>query len=1068
MTPTDLQQLSVEPKGKRPGGTRLVSEPATLAHQLQALEVSKGRRGLLDRFLMKRKAAPVTPELGPVSPRFQSEPEIEHDPRIVGKRFHDFDNPDRRKPVTQHQAFPGQPASTVDHSKELHGSPLLADSSDINIRSTPQLQGHGFGVESPESTRGDAASAFAGSPMIAGAADQQSVKHQDKRRALSLDKALPKEPDSLVSEEGHDPTDRTSFSSASPAVSRRCSSVLPRSTPSARTLQSRNASLSGPKRRGSAVSAVPRHMKSTSSRFSFDMVGAANQEKLLEEKHRQRQIEKGVDDGTFAAKDGDSRFDDFDNEDFDYDAMMDDDGLEERIPGVNADAEDDDDYLEEEIPGVNADAEDQNRPGEGADEEQDPDNDQENFSGFVFQRSHPASAVTSPVPPDMLPTPRDPTGKVIGYAVTKDSTPDLAPGPSPLYHSSFSNGEPFNGSSEGLGIQGLTVQHQPAYAKLPYEYDRAVRSTDGVSAPGPIMNDDLYYDDDFIDDGLREELNFEPEGPAFDESLFDLNDTDKYGRPLPGVFANAKLMMAAQQQQQASNRHSDETSRMSGQSAITRSTAHTSLDAGVQPVPPTVDNKETVLELPQLSERRSSAAPAPGLELAYQAALAEAAHKAAASGKFRRGSSPLPPDPHLTVTSPTDSAESRPKSRREDGLDVDDDNEACGLDDDYDFDDDVIAEANAEALANDADGWYGREFGFYSAPMPAPSHGHGQHGITSSSPKPLSAENLFHYANGGYFGPAGGVMRSPSGRMVSREPNLTPITERSEYSNRNSTMSFGGPSGASQVQSPGLAELALLEDDPNMSMSAFLRLRSKTFGSSKASLLSSPEGSPRSEFSPTGLGVMQQRDDPSSPWGTTSSSSNLGGHHASSHMRKSSTFSLQSISDEDGGSGGSPTMTMSAPLPPPVPSSPSFPPGQPAQPSLGVFTPVLEEDDSVRMAYRDTADSQNQKNRQDVPLGGFLPADTLHTTSPTTAVDDGGPRPPLSPLSPTSPFGFLQQQQHPHKRPGIGHRHKGSADSISYIMEEDSGETRWVMERRRTAETGEVEFVEREVVRGGI
>jgi hypothetical protein len=50
----------------------------------------------------------------------------------------------------------------------------------------------------------------------------------------------------------------------------------------------------------------------------------------------------------------------------------------------------------------------------------------------------------------------------------------------------------------------------------------------------------------------------------------------------------------------------------------------------------------------------------------------------------------------------------------------------------------------------------------------------------------------------------------------------------------------------------------------------------------------------------------------------------------------------------------------------------------------------------------------------------------------------------------------------------MGHRHKGSADSISYIQEEEGGgETRWVMERRRTGESGQVELLEREVVEGG-
>jgi hypothetical protein len=48
------------------------------------------------------------------------------------------------------------------------------------------------------------------------------------------------------------------------------------------------------------------------------------------------------------------------------------------------------------------------------------------------------------------------------------------------------------------------------------------------------------------------------------------------------------------------------------------------------------------------------------------------------------------------------------------------------------------------------------------------------------------------------------------------------------------------------------------------------------------------------------------------------------------------------------------------------------------------------------------------------------------------------------------------------------HRHTGSSDSISYMKEDDpvAGE-RWVLERRRMAESGEVEVLGREVVSGG-
>tara|TARA_R110002033_G_scaffold135462_1_gene174997 strand:- start:168 stop:428 length:261 start_codon:yes stop_codon:yes gene_type:complete len=48
------------------------------------------------------------------------------------------------------------------------------------------------------------------------------------------------------------------------------------------------------------------------------------------------------------------------------------------------------------------------------------------------------------------------------------------------------------------------------------------------------------------------------------------------------------------------------------------------------------------------------------------------------------------------------------------------------------------------------------------------------------------------------------------------------------------------------------------------------------------------------------------------------------------------------------------------------------------------------------------------------------------------------------------------------------HRYTGSAESISYTKDEDpAGGPRWILERRRTGEDGEVEL-EREVVKGGI
>ncbi|KDN59792.1 hypothetical protein CSUB01_11440 [Colletotrichum sublineola] len=134
---------------------------------------------------------------------------------------------------------------------------------------------------------------------------------------------------------------------------------------------------------------------------------------------------------------------------------------------------------------------------------------------------------------------------------------------------------------------------------------------------------------------------------------------------------------------------------------------------------------------------------------AYQTALAAAAFEAAANGRFRRDSSPPPSE----IMSPGgESSHSVPHGEDNYGGNYDDnydDYDDGGFRDDlddYDVDyDDFIAEANASALANDLDGWYGQEFRFYSAPIKG-----GRYSRDSSNgldKKP------FKYANGGFFRP---------------------------------------------------------------------------------------------------------------------------------------------------------------------------------------------------------------------------------------------------------------------------------------------------------------------------
>lgn len=99
----------------------------------------------------------------------------------------------------------------------------------------------------------------------------------------------------------------------------------------------------------------------------------------------------------------------------------------------------------------------------------------------------------------------------------------------------------------------------------------------------------------------------------------------------------------------------------------------------------------------------------------------------------------------------------------------DDDGGVAGYEDE---DDTMVAEANAEALAYDTE-FYGQEFGFYPAP---PSSSGSIHGDALD-------EQTAAYL-GGYFGtPGGEVLQRPP---LLRRPSLTPISERSESSWRNS------------------------------------------------------------------------------------------------------------------------------------------------------------------------------------------------------------------------------------------------------------------------------------------
>ncbi|KAF5027190.1 hypothetical protein F66182_678 [Fusarium sp. NRRL 66182] len=1015
-TPTELQHSAAAPTGRRPAGTRLVTELPSLTQTTSNTENPKPKKGIpflkkpMSTLLMRRKNSQHVPDLHPIPLAKQREDPV-YDPRIMGTRVHDFSAPRPKKNAPNKDNAQPSITSPVPNSAPLPTQERFPNPSATQPDQIPQSASITTQREpsnASDSNYSQDSRALRMTPSTASAAVQVPA---------SIDvPAMPEAPPVPPKDDGP-----ISVQPRSPQASRLIdgeASMHERSSASMRAGRSRGPSLSGLSGKDTPL-AIPRHMKSTSSRFSFDMIGAAKQEKLLEDRHRQRELEKKTAEVPAAR---DSRFDDFDDDGFDYDAMMEDDGFEEEIPMVGDDFDDMDDGFNNNLDDPldeNAEYTLEENLNDNLDED-DPDNDQENFSGFVFQRSGPTSSLTSPRSAGFMPTPRDTDGNRIGYAMSQ-YTPNMLGGLSPSLPLDQQISQEMQAG--GLGIQGLDVPRVPSLeneAAFQKNHDLPPINT------GRSLNDDeLYYDDGMLEferNEFAEDLAAPPEwdDTPFDESIFDNNDTDQFGRPIAGAFAHAQSLKRAKQDE--NNRTSDTTAGFSADSEVSKTTASTVLSVDDKPV----TEVEAAQDSPDASSPSGSpvlprASPPGGDTLAaYQAALAAAAYKAAASGKFQRGSSPPPGDTILSEPSHSPNTPERENSFQQYDYDDFDDygdyNKSYENMAEFELDDDaIIAEANASALANDCDGWYGQEFGFYSAPT------NQQHG-------PGSVE--YEYANGGFFGPKGGLDRTTSGRMVSREPNLTPITERSEYSNRNSMMSFGGMpgfGGGTPLQSPGLAQLALMGDrGDEMTLSALLRLRSRAWGGSQASLASSQNGSPRSE----------RGDLSSSPWGPSLMSA------ATLNTRKNSVLSTISHETDNVSVSGSPTITSGIPdltlSPPPIPQLPKLETG-------------VKEDTQI------------------APLNVSRPTSKSYENPISPISDSEESMPPSAMVSPLelSNRASLAESASSTKHPGMGHRHKSSADSISYTKEEDSGATRWVMERRRTGEYGQIEILEREVLEGG-
>ncbi|KAI9838269.1 MAG: hypothetical protein M1819_005537 [Sarea resinae] len=778
-------------------------------------------------------------------------------------------------------------------------------------------------------------------------------------------------------------------------------------------------------------SGLPKHLTSNASRFSFDLagVGSAAQEKLLEEKHKSK-----------AATDKDPEplpreSDDFDEDDmFEYGDIDDGAGFEEEIPGVNVDPDAD---VKQRTGGV----------------------------GFNFALSAVATPISMTSPVEItIRTPRNSGGQAIGLALAGEPPVQIS-----------KDKEEVVAADEGLVS---TVNPEAVGSTHSVDLSRGIPGGEDVpvnAAPRDDEDDDLYFDDGLID------LPHDDNGEAFDESIFDDENGPFHERRVRNI------------EPQASSITADPLAETNGEK-----------ENVLPEVGPSFDDSPNFSRGGNLGYRGSLAKPqaAGGLTQAkleaYHDALAAAANQAAADGKFVRRDSVDTDGVHGSDIDDVNLEGSQPGLIPDEGRFSQETTSTqpefgFGTEDDFDYgaleDDPMIAEANAEALANDAEGIYGQEFGFYAQ----------ADGGTGEA----------EYFNGGYFGPRAldGLIRSQSGHMMAlREPNLTPITERSEYSNRNSLISSSihsihatGPQSAHPLNSPGLAQLAGMMspsfEEDELSLGALMKLRKGAWGGSNgsASPAQSPTGgatSPLSYFPPLGGGVGM-----SHAVGAMSSQTPCAPLSGSTYSLASSTDDVRFGSEdeegeddeeeEDEGAGsapGSPTITIDNHYSAATATMPSamaaFP--VPAPFHLHQQVPNWDISPPNHASHNTTTFTTNTTTPESSAVSSSVsPTHTFSFSLPTSSQNSsqrsaGGPL--SSPASATVAAKITNVQsrtQHTHSRDsssggGGGGGGGYGADSITYLKEEDEmGGDRWVLERRRTAESGEVEVVGREVVEGG-
>lgn len=826
----------------------------------------------------------------------------DYDPRIRGKIVHDFSAPRPRRNVSN------APGGALDANQQVNGYALyqVSDSTRRHSEHSPVFKEH---FDDDEKALQIENKGYLQSSLLTGPPPGSHDPAAVPAFAKNLPLRLP--------EHNEEPHERAVENPEPPSAS---DSPAKNTSPNQQQQQGeeqQEQQQQQQEKTESRASGFPRHLRSNASRFSFDMsgIGSSVQEKLLEEKHKEKEAARRA-----KAELERSEYSDYEDE-FDYDMDDDADGLEERIPGVNADADDEED---DEFRGFSG-------PGKIV-------------KNTLFVPSLPP-VIASPMSPD----PPNPTIVAQPYVNQGHDAGNAMAGESPSD----------SGSDYGDDLEDEQKQRFQIHENVGIEEPVKMPEAPGMTDSGKQQSaDDFYFHDEEFDD-----LTTDTGEERFDESIFDDENSHLYDRKV-----SAPVLPAVPEAYVApSNPSQDTIQTMDGEPTKDGHLRHVpslasdfgsrTLQSGLPQRMPTMTTPASRVGV--LSEHN--------LEV-FHNALAKAASEAAANERFQRASSVS--EVSLGQESTTRSAESHPglvsddsrlsQTQTVDTMAFDDvfDDDGFNYDDDGFDDDPIIAEANAEALENDDEGFYGQEFGFY-----AQAYGN----------------NNSEMVNGGYFLPRGleGINRSHSGRVNFREPSLTPITERSEWSTRNSIISLtahGAAHSNPSLSSPGLAQLVDMGGiDDEMSLSALMKLRRGAFGGSNGSLRSSAGSPPPQPPQPR---------------------SNRGSFHGAC----------------------APFMDPTSPL-------------------------------------------------VDSPHG----VNPLH--SPLAFSDDEG-----SPTSPTLPGGFYQNlrktvsgegeaQPSTNSRSRVSHRRNSSSASVSYVKEMDQdGSSKWVLERRRPSDSGEMEVYQREVL----